>query len=200
MNTVPLIIATRNRHKTEEIAAILPPCYSVHTLDEYPAAPADVEETGRSFAENARQKAETISRALPGLVLADDSGLCVDALCGAPGILSARFAGEHGNDAANNAKLLSELAALPSCAPYTARFACALSLAEGGHEVAAFYGTAEGHITLHPRGLTGFGYDPLFVPLGHDVTFAEMKPEAKNAISHRAKALQQLADYLGKRA
>ncbi len=197
MEQTTLILATRNAHKAREIGHMLPPGYVLHTLADYPKLP-EVEETGRTFAENAALKACTISAALPGLVLADDSGLCVDALCGAPGILSARFAGEHGDDAANNRKLLRELAALPGEAPYRARFACAMCLASGGKAVAEFLGTVEGHITLCPSGREGFGYDPLFVPEGRQQTFADMDEADKNAISHRSRALAQLMTYLGR--
>ncbi len=197
MEPTLLILATRNAHKAREIAAMLPPGYELRTLADYPDLP-EVEETGRTFAENAALKACAISAALPGLVLADDSGLCVDALCGAPGILSARFAGEHGDDAANNRKLLRELAALPGEAPYSARFACAMSLARGGQELAAFLGTVEGHITLSPSGREGFGYDPLFIPEGHGTTFADMPEAEKNAISHRSRALAQVVEALGR--
>lgn len=199
MSQIPLLIATRNSHKAQEIAAILPPEYSVSTLLDLPDAP-EVEETGRTFAENARLKAEGISAVFRGLVLADDSGLCVDTLNGAPGVLSARYAGEHGRDADNNAKLLRELSVLRGWAPFPARFICALSLAENGREIAHFHGSVEGRITLHPRGLNGFGYDPLFVPAGYTCTMAELPAAAKNAISHRAKALRLFADWIHHRS
>lgn len=195
MKRIPIIVATRNSHKAQEIAAILPEEYEVHTLAEYPDAP-DVEETGHTFAANARLKAEGVSAALHGLVLADDSGLCVDTLNGAPGVLSARYAGEHGRDADNNAKLLRELSVLRGWAPFPARFVCALSLAENGREIAHFHGTVEGRITLHPRGLQGFGYDPLFVPRGYTCTMAELPADAKNAISHRGNALRLFAEWI----
>ncbi len=187
-----LTIATRNRHKAQEIAAILPQHLLVKTLADYPAAP-EVEETGSTFAANARLKACGIAAILPGLILADDSGLCVDALGGAPGVMSARYAGEHGNDAANNARLLQELAALPG--PYTASFRCAMCLAEGGEVKAEFEGRVDGTITLNPAGEHGFGYDPLFVPDGYDCTMALLPAEQKNRISHRADALRQLMHY-----
>ncbi len=192
-----LLLASRNAHKAREIADMLPPRYEVRTLADYPDLP-EAEENGRTFASNAAQKAETVSAAMPdALVLADDSGLCVDALCGAPGILSARFDGEHGDDAANNRKLLRELSPLLSLAPFTARFVCAMSLAKAGRQIASFTGTVEGRITLHPRGTEGFGYDPLFVPVGHgDATFAQLPAATKNAISHRSQALAQVCDYL----
>ncbi len=197
MDTTCLTLASRNAHKAEEIARMLPPHFVVRTLADYPDLP-EVEETGRTFAENAALKAVGISAAIPGLVLADDSGLCVDALCGAPGVLSARFAGEHGADAANNAKLLRELAPLLGEAPFNARFICAMCLAEGGRELAAFEGAVEGHITLAPRGVNGFGYDPLFVPCGHTRTMAELSAREKNALSHRAHALAQVVAWLSK--
>lgn len=190
--TTILTIATRNKHKAQEIAAILPQHFLVKTLADYPALP-EVEETGSTFAANARLKACGIAALLPGLVLADDSGLCVDALGGAPGVISARYAGEHGNDAANNARLLQELAALPE--PYTASFRCAMCLAEAGEVKAEFEGRVNGTITLTPAGKHGFGYDPLFVPAGYNCTMAELPAEEKNRISHRADALQQLMRY-----
>lgn len=195
---IRLILATRNAHKAEEIARILPSEYEVRTLADYPEAP-EVEETGRTFAANAALKACNVSAALPGLVLADDSGLCVDALGGYPGILSARYAGEHGNDSANNAKLLRELRAMICLQPFDASFICALSLARGGKEIAAFQGRCDGHITLYPRGNGGFGYDPLFVPQGHDCTMAELPADIKNRLSHRQDALRQFAAWAAKR-
>lgn len=195
MIQIPLLIATRNAHKAREIAAILPPEYKVSTLSDFPDAP-EVEETGFTFAANAKLKAEGISAVFRGLVLADDSGLCVDTLNGAPGVLSARYAGEHGQDAENNAKLLRELSVLRGWAPFPARFVCALSLAEHGREIAHFLGSVEGRITLHPRGLNGFGYDPLFVPRGYTCTMAELPPAVKNSISHRGNALRQFADWI----
>ena len=188
-----LIVATRNAHKAQEIAAILPEGYEVRTLADFPDAP-EVEETADTFAGNAALKACGISALLPGMVLADDSGLCVDALGGAPGVMSARYAGEHGNDAANNARLLQELANQPQ--PYTARFMCAMCLSEDGRVLAEFTGKVEGSITLTPAGEHGFGYDPLFVPVGYDCTMAQLPAAQKNTISHRADALQQLMKWL----
>ncbi len=199
MTKIPLLIATRNAHKAQEIAAILPPAYAVSTLLDFPDAP-EVEETGHTFAANARLKAEGISAVFRGLVLADDSGLCVDTLNGAPGVLSARYAGEHGQDADNNAKLLRELSVLRGWAPFPARFVCALSLAENGHEIAHFHGVVEGRITLHPRGLNGFGYDPLFVPKGYTCTMAELPAAVKNSISHRGHALRLFAEWIQHRS
>lgn len=195
MSRKTLIIATRNAHKAREIAAILPQYYDVKTLADYPEAP-EVEECGLTFAENARLKACGVSAVLPGLVLADDSGLCVDALRGAPGVHSARYAGEHGDDEANNRKLLTELKSRSGKAPFSAHFVCAMSLAQNGREIAAFSGVVEGQITLTPAGSGGFGYDPLFIPNGFEHTFAQLPAKIKNGISHRSRALAQLANIL----
>ena len=191
-----IIIATQNAHKATEIAAILPQGCTIRTLADFPDIEAP-EETGHSFAENAAQKAQALSERVDGWVLADDSGLCVDALSGSPGILSARYAGSHGDDAANNRKLLTELAALPGLAPFSARFVCAMCLAKEGKVLAEFQGVLEGHITLQPRGAHGFGYDPLFIPMGtNGSTLAELSADEKNSISHRARALRQLAQWV----
>ncbi len=190
---IDLILATKNPHKVHEIAAILPAGCRLRTLADFPEM-EDIAETGRTFAENAAIKARTISSKSEGLVLADDSGLCVDALSGMPGILSARYAGVHGDDVANNRKLMAELSVLPALAPYRARFICALCLAKGGVVRGEYEGRLEGEIVLNPRGVHGFGYDPIFVPTGHTRTLAEMRTEEKNALSHRARALQQFAE------
>lgn len=194
LSPIPLILATRNAHKAREIAEILPPPYVVKTLSDFSGLP-EVEETGNTFSANATLKACSISSLLPGYVLADDSGLCVDALGGYPGVLSARYSGVHGDDRANNAKLLLELSGLPGLSPYTARFLCAMSLAKDGHEIAHFVGKVEGTISLVPRGREGFGYDPLFIPSGCHATMAELPAEEKNRISHRADALRQFASW-----
>ncbi len=195
-NRIPLLIATRNAHKAREFARILPPQFELKTLADFPGAP-DPEETGTTFAENAAIKAVSISREFPGLVVSDDSGICVDALGGMPGVYSARYAGTHGDDEANNQKMLAELAARPSAEqPFTARYVCAISVARNGSELASFIGTVEGRITLNPSGTGGFGYDPLFVPAGYDCTMAEITAEEKNAISHRGEALRQFEAWL----
>lgn len=195
MTKIPVTIATGNAHKAEEIARILPPQYEVHTLAEHPHLP-EPPETGRTFAANAACKACGYSALIPGLVIADDSGLCVDILNGQPGVISARYAGTHGDDQGNNNKLLRELSVLPGQIPFTARYVCSISLACEGEELANFIGTVEGTMTTTPRGTNGFGYDPMFVPEGYNCTMAELRPEVKDAISHRAKALRQLAAYL----
>lgn len=190
-----LILATRNAHKTRELAAMLAPAWQVCSLADFPDLP-DVEETGTTFAENARLKACSISAQLDGVVLADDSGLCVDALGGAPGVYSARYAGEHGNDAANNARLLSELEKLPEGTPRTARFQCAMCLARAGEPVAEVIGAVEGQIAYRLSGSHGFGYDPLFLPEGKGCSMAELTDEQKNVISHRANALALMLPHL----
>ncbi len=194
MTHAELIIATRNAHKAKEIAALLPG-YCIRSLSDFPNLP-DVPETGHTFAENAALKALAVSTSVPGMVLADDSGLCVDALSGMPGIFSARYAGVHGDDAANNEKLLGELAALPSQAPFRAHFACAMCLARNSQVLGEFMGILHGSISLTPCGSGGFGYDPLFIPDGFASTLAELSPEQKNSISHRAKALEQVVTFL----
>ncbi len=193
---IPLLIATRNAHKAREFARILPPQFELKTLADFPDAP-DPEETGATFEANAAIKAESISAVFPGLVVSDDSGICVDALGGMPGVYSARYAGTHGADDANNEKMLAELASKPeSDKPFTARYVCAISVAREGRELACFVGTCEGQITLSPRGTGGFGYDPLFIPDGYDCTMAEISAEEKNAISHRGAALRLFEQWL----
>jgi len=155
-------------------------------------------EDGSTFAENSAIKALAASVAMPeALVLADDSGLEVDALDGAPGIHSARYSGEEGTDASNREKLLSELA-LPrhAKAPRTARFRCVITLAKGGEVVAQFDGTVEGRIAVAMTGSKGFGYDPLFVPEGHEKSFGELSQSVKNEMSHRGNALAAFQGWL----
>lgn len=196
MERIPLLIATRNAHKAREFARILPPQFELKTLADFPGAP-DPEETGTTFEANAAIKAESISAVFPGLVVSDDSGICVDALGGRPGVYSARYAGSHGDDEGNNRKMLAELAAKPeSEKPFTARYVCAISVARAGKELACFVGKVEGQITLNPRGTGGFGYDPLFIPAGYDCTMAEISAEEKNRISHRGEALRKFEQWL----
>jgi XTP/dITP diphosphohydrolase len=189
-----LIIATRNAHKTGEIAAMLRDRFDVADLREVPGAP-EVEETGSTFEENAALKANTISLHTGGWVLADDSGLEVDALGGEPGVRSARFGGETATDADNNRLLLTRLADLPN-ALRTARFRCSLVLSCNGVAQAAFDGAVEGRIVDSPQGAGGFGYDPLFVPDGYDRSFGDLPAAVKNSISHRARALAGFCAWL----
>ncbi|MGD9495559.1 MAG: RdgB/HAM1 family non-canonical purine NTP pyrophosphatase [Armatimonadota bacterium] len=157
-------------------------------LGEFTCAPA-LAETGRSFAENARQKAFAVARATGLLALADDSGLVVDALGGQPGVRSARYAGEGATQQQLIAKLLRELQGVPS-SQRTARFVCALSLCSPAGEVGSWEGSVEGLITQQPRGEGGFGYDPVFYYPPDGMTFAQMRPERKNEVSHRGQALR----------
>jgi XTP/dITP diphosphohydrolase len=156
----------------------------------------EVEESGSTFEENAVLKAVTISRLLPDLVVADDSGLEVEALGGAPGVYSARYAGEGATDAENVAKLLAELANATSEDEPAAQFRCVLAVAREGTVLQIFNGVVHGVITRKPAGTRGFGYDPVFKPDGSALTFAEMGDAAKNAISHRARAVEQLRAFL----
>ncbi len=175
----PLILATRNAHKTEEIRHLLGHLYSISDVTTHPALP-HVEETGSTFLENARLKALGISSLVPGLVLADDSGLEVDALSQAPGVYSSSFGGEEGNHEKNNARLRREMA---DQSQRSARFLCVLVLAKNGKEIANFQGSVVGEIARHPAGKEGFGYDPLFIPEGHSQTLAELGPEVKSTLS-----------------
>jgi XTP/dITP diphosphohydrolase len=192
-----LIIATRNRHKKEELAAMLGPEWMVEDLTGRPELP-EPEENGRTLEENAVIKAAAASRALKGLVLADDSGLEVEALEGAPGIRSARYAGEKATDRENRERLLAELAGVNHAAeePVRARFRCAMAVAEGGRILGTFCGEVEGRIVLAEAGTGGFGYDPLFIPDGYSQTFAELDAETKNRLSHRARAMEQVMEWL----
>jgi XTP/dITP diphosphohydrolase len=151
-----------------------------------------IEETGSTFAENAILKAVAISRRMPGLVVADDSGLEVDALEGGPGVYSARYAGPSAKDGENIARLLSELSQCGRQRPFTARFCCVLALAREGEVLGTFEGVIEGTIIDPPRGGAGFGYDPVFQPTGFAQTFAELSFAEKNRISHRANAIRLL--------
>ena len=191
-----LVIATRNSHKTREFAQILGDQYEVRDLSGSPEIP-EVKETGQTFEENAIIKALNASEYLSDLVVADDSGLEVDALQGAPGIFSARYAGPQASDKENTEKLLAGIArAKGNSISYSARFRCVLALAEKGHLLRIFEGVIEGRIVRSPRGAAGFGYDPIFVPDGYEQTFAEIPGEVKNRVSHRARAIAQLAQYL----
>ncbi len=181
-----VLIATGNRHKFQEIQAILGVLpLRLIPLSELPGAPG-VEEDGDTFEANASKKAFTLARFAGCWTLADDSGLEVEVLGGAPGVWSARYAGLPSNDQANNMKLLS---AMDGKTDRRARFRCVIALADPAGNVRTVAGACPGKLLLGPRGGAGFGYDPLFVPDGHDVTFAELDSATKNRISHRAQAL-----------
>ena len=190
-----IVVATRNPGKLGEVQAILGELgVEFRTLAEFADLPEAVEDAD-SFEANAAAKARHYSR-LTGLwTLADDSGLVVDALGGAPGVHSARYAGTHGDDDANNARLVAELAGVPP-EKRTARFCCAVALADRDRILASAWGTIEGRIIDQPQGRKGFGYDPHFFVPEHDMTTAQMPPEQKNRISHRAQALRTLAPEL----
>lgn len=191
-----IVLATRNRKKVEEIKKIfasmeMEPRF--YTLDDFPEC-KEAEEDGITFEENAVKKALQIFKCTKMTAIADDSGLEVDALKGAPGVYSARYAGEPSDDFANSRKLLDEIKDVPD-EERGARFVCCIALAEPDG-VKTFIGYVKGRIGREPRGVNGFGYDPLFFPEGHDRTFAEMDDTEKNAISHRAEALRELQKYL----
>jgi XTP/dITP diphosphohydrolase len=187
-----LIVATRNAHKTREIEQIFGSGLTVMDLTDHPEI-SEITESGTSFEENAKLKAIAVSTKLPGLVIADDSGLEVDALGGAPGIQSARYAGVNANDKEKIAKLLSLVANLEAKSDQRrARFRCVLAVARDGQVLAMFEGVVDGKIAERPCGSHGFGYDPIFIPNGFEETFAELSKEVKNNISHRAKAIRKL--------
>lgn len=184
-----LVIATRNKHKVEEIGDILSGLDVELVLSsEFPDVP-DVEEDGATLEANAVKKACVVSDATGLPALADDTGLEVDALGGAPGVYSARYSGEPPDYRRNNDKLLRELDGVPE-AERTARFRCVVALARPGADVTTVEGVTAGRILTERRGAGGFGYDPLFLPEGHERTYAEMSAAEKNALSHRGKAVR----------
>ncbi len=194
-----VVLATRNAHKIGELRTILAATGAAVDLvgvDEFPDL-TDVAETGVTFAQNALLKATETARRTGLPSIADDSGLCVDVMGGAPGIFSARWAGEHGDDRANLDLLLAQLADIAD-EHRRAHFACAAALAlPDGTEVVR-EGRIEGRLLHARRGANGFGYDPIFLPDGYDRTTAEMPAQEKNAISHRTRAFQALAQDLAK--
>ena len=184
-----LILATKNRHKVEEFQRILSPL-SWQLLPQDAVCPElEIEETGATFAENARLKALGIYRATGLPAIADDSGLCVDALGGAPGVYSARYAGEQHDSAANNAKLLQAMQNIPQ-EQRTARFVCSICVVFSPQDIVTCEGCCEGTISYRLHGENGFGYDPLFM-VG-EKSFAELSGSQKDAISYRGRALQAL--------
>ena len=190
-----LVLATRNPGKVTEIRALLDDLpVSLIPADDIDGAP-EVEEDRPTLQGNACKKAETLHAHTGHPALADDTGLEVDALDGAPGVHTARFAGPDATFASNNAKLLD---ALKDASDRSAQFRTVVAFVDG-EAVQTFEGTCRGRIAETPRGEQGFGYDPLFIPEGADQTFAEMDADQKNAISHRKKALEQFSDYLHNR-
>lgn len=194
-NPYTVLVSTRNAHKLVEIRQILGPSFELLDLSFVPAL-GEVEETGTTFEENAALKALAASAHFGGWVLADDSGLEVDALGGAPRVRSARFSGEGATDVTNRALLLEKLATVPAD-QRSARFRCVIALARAGEVLAHFSGAVEGAIIQSEKGEGGFGYDPLFVPEGFGETFAELGAETKNRLSHRGRALAALKSWPG---
>lgn len=195
-----IVAASQNRHKIKEIEAITRAFgMEIVSRDEAGVPDLEIEENGRTFEENSFIKANEIMKLCGQITIADDSGLEVDCLDGAPGVYSARFAGENATDRENNEKLK----ALIQQVPYekrTGRFVSVITIVYPDGEKLAARGEVEGHIVLEEKGENGFGYDPLFVPLGHQITFGEFDPEEKNKISHRANALEKLRQLLEERA
>ncbi len=189
-----LLIASRNRHKIEEIRAIFRlPFVDLVGLEDFPDLP-EVVEDGLTFHANAVKKAVSLAMMAQVWTLADDSGLEVDVLAGEPGVYSARYAGEPVNYTANNDKLLR---ALTGREQRVARFRCVMALADSDGRAQITEGVCEGRIIEECRGHQGFGYDPLFIPDGHEQTFAEMDAELKNGLSHRARALTRARELWG---
>ncbi len=206
-----LVLATRSPGKLRELGRILGPRIPLLGLDAFPPAP-DVPETGATFEENALAKARAIAARTGLPAVADDSGLCVNALRGMPGVLSARWAGRHGDDKANLDLVLAQVADVPD-ARLRARFVCAAALVAPGRRPDrpapgrpdrlsppprewVVTGQLDGRLIREPRGTGGFGYDPIFVPDGHQLTTAEMTPDAKDAISHRGRAFRSLLTFI----
>ncbi|MDP9832740.1 RdgB/HAM1 family non-canonical purine NTP pyrophosphatase [Trueperella abortisuis] len=193
-----MILATRNAHKVTEVRAILAPLLPEgFVLEAVPESLPEPVEDGASFAENAIIKATQVARELGVPAIADDSGLCVDIMGGAPGIFSARWSGHHGDDAANLDLLLAQLADVKP-EQRGARFVCAAALAMPDGSVVVEEGQMRGSLRYERAGKGGFGYDPIFEAEGYGVTNAELPPQEKNAISHRARALAALAPHIAK--
>ncbi|WP_058307204.1 XTP/dITP diphosphatase [Gracilibacillus massiliensis] len=191
-----LIIATKNKGKMQDFIGLFEPfgikVYSLLDLDE---PVKDIEETGNTFEENAAIKAEAVCRMFNIPVIADDSGIEIDALNGAPGVYSARYAGEEKDDLANLEKVLSELKDVPH-EQRTGRFVCVLAIAQPGQQTIFKRGECEGTIGDQAIGEHGFGYDPIFYPVGSSRTMAELTPEEKNQISHRKVALDKIENWV----
>lgn len=186
-----IVLATQNAHKVEEVQRIISSLcrgVTIHSLANWPDAP-NVVEDGATFASNALLKARAIAKHTGMPTMADDSGICVDALNGMPGIFSARWSGAHGRDKENLQLLLDQLSDVPD-SRRGAQFVCAVALVTPQGDERVVEGVVEGEVVRHPRGVDGFGYDPIFQPYGFDRTTAELGPEEKDAISHRGQALR----------
>ena len=190
-----LVLATRNAGRIVEFRRILeeiaPGAIDLIGVDQFPEL-GDVEETEDSFRGNALLKARTIAQATDLPAIADDSGLCVDAMNGSPGIYSARWAGVHGDDAANIEKVLGQLGDIPA-GKRGARFTCVSAFAIPGGEETTEEGILQGEILMSPIGSNGFGYDPIFRPVGYDLSLAQLEAHTKDAISHRGQSLRAIA-------
>ena len=198
--TQRVVLATRNGHKVAELQRILSAIgldIELVGLDDFPGAP-EVAETESSFAGNALLKARAIAEFTGLAAIADDSGLCVDALNGMPGIYSARWAGRHGDDRANLELVLGQMGDVPD-ARRSAQFVCAAAWVVPGESEHVVEGVLEGSLARGQRGTNGFGYDPIFVPRGYVLTTAELRPEEKDAISHRGQAFRSLAQVMTSR-
>lgn len=187
-----ILLATANAHKLEEFSNILDKDYSIRSLKDYPELP-EIDETGSTLEENAGIKAKTLASHTGSTTIADDSGLIIPALNGAPGIHSARYAGQHGNDAANRKLLLHNLENIDDRSAY---FECAIVLCYPDGETRYFSGRLHGRIGYEEKGNNGFGYDSIFIPEGSSKTLAEYSAEEKNQISHRRRAIDRLLQYL----
>lgn len=196
-----MVLATRNKHKVEEIKEIIKLYLDTELYSKLEVLSAsdfsgisDIEEDGNTFEENALKKAREVYRYTRLPAIADDSGIEVDFLNGEPGVLSARYAGKGATDEQNNAKLLKLLEDVP-IEKRTARFKCVIAYVDGEVEK-TFDGMVKGKVIFQPKGKGGFGYDPLFVPDGFDLTYAEMPKDLKNRISHRSKAVEKFVKFL----
>lgn len=196
MNYRKLVLSTNNDHKVQEIKKILIGMpISVLSKTDIGLSNFEVVEDGVSLEENSIKKAEALANQIEYMVMADDSGLFVDVLDGAPGAYSSRYAGEEGNDEKNNIKLLEELKDIPM-ENRRASFFTVIALISEEKEIFTVKGECKGHISFEAKGSNGFGYDPIFIPEGYDKTFAELGDNIKNKISHRAKALVKIQDLL----
>lgn len=191
-----IIIATKNQGKVKEFEALLAPIgFRVQSLLDFPDS-IDVEETGKSFEENAILKAEAIAMHYQRMTIADDSGLAIDYLGGKPGIFSARYAGPDKNDQANINKVLEDLSDVRTLEDRSARFICALAISIPGKKTKTVVGTCEGYIATEPQGENGFGYDPIFILKNKNQTMANLTKEEKNQISHRSEALKKVIEVI----
>ena len=194
-----IVAATKNRHKIQEIEAITQEFgMSIISRDEAGVPDIEINEDGETFEENSYKKAFEIMKLCNNITIADDSGLEVDCLDGAPGVYSARFAGKDGDDDANNRKLTELIKDVPY-EQRTGRFVSVITMVFPDGETISARGEVEGHLLTEKRGTSGFGYDPLFVPEGYDRTFGELGPAIKNSISHRSRALARLRELLDRR-